>query len=294
MTAFWLLLALAAAPQEGTLDLLDGETLYDGGWLLNLGYQYQRESTLLRGGDEVADPMRRSQTGHELQVSAHYGLRHDLQLSVVLPYEFRELEGAGGRLAASGPGDLAAFAKWRFHRWDAPHKALNLAVLGALETPTGADDERDGGVLVPPEIQPGSGSWDPMLGAAATYEPYRWRFNAALLYKANGENGADYAFGDEVFAELAAGNRFWLEPYPGPFMRADLLLRYRWAARDEQFGAGVGATGGERVTVGLNWAFRPRPSLDIQAGVELPVYERVNETQLAPDFTGFVNLGLRF
>lgn len=279
-----LLVSLAPlAAQEGTLDLADGETLYDGGWLWTLGWEYDRAS----GGG-----VRREEHAATLGVS--YGLRHDLQLTLTLPYRWNEEAGGGSEVAAQGLGDLGLFAKWRIQRWDAPHVATNLAILGGLELPTGPSRERDGGVLVPLELQPGSGSVDPVLGIGFTHEPGRWRFNAAALQQWNTQGRAGDERGDQFFAELAAGNRFWLEPYPGPFMRLDLLLRYRHEGRDQQAHAPDPDSGRDLLSAGLNLAFRPQPSLDFQLLVEVPLAEARNGAQPRQEILVALTSGIRF
>jgi hypothetical protein len=290
-------LALAAprAPaQEGTLDVLDGETLYDGGWLVTIAYDEARRSGLRHGSEEVADPLHQSRVDRETVLAAHWGMQHDLQLSAILPFVDRTLSASGAPdLDASGVGDATLFAKWRFYRWDAPSKALNVALIGGIEMPTGSDDETSGGATLPADLQPGSGSWDPLLGLGATYEPGRWRFNALALSKWNTPNDEGYRFGNELTLELEAGNRFWLEPYPGPFMRLDGRVKYVAEGSDHDGGV-VPDTGGERVTVGANLAFRPRPSLDFQLGYDVTVHEHVVGTQLEHDsFLGFT-FGFRF
>jgi hypothetical protein len=292
---------LAAAPAgaqaDATLDILDGETLYEDGWLVTLGYGTETRDQLQSGWHTVPDPNNRRRVQRETVLGVNYGLRNDLQLSLLLPRvqnsETSTIGGATTRISAEGQGDAIALVKWRFHRWDAPHEALNVALLVGAELPTGDDRERDDGVLVPPELQPGSGSLDGLVGVAATYEPRRWRFNAAALYKHAGE-GHDYRAGDEWLFELAAGNRFWLEPYPGPFMRFDLLLRQRHADRSQQDGMLVHDSGGDLTTLGANLAFRPRPALDFQLAVETPIDEQVNGTQLASGTTVTLNFGYRF
>src|SRR5262249_3914605 len=161
---------------------------------------------------------------------------------------------------------------WRYYRWDEVGTALNFAILAGMELPTGKDDVVDKGVLLPADLQPGSSSWDPFLGTAVTHEPGRGRFNAMALVKRGGPGTDDYKQGDQFFAELAAGNRFWLEPYPGPFMRADVALRFRRDGADRQAGSPVSDTGGNLLTAAVNWAFRPRPSLDVQVSVEVPLF----------------------
>lgn len=301
MSRLILILALAGAlpveAQEGALDVLDGETLFEGGWLFTLGIEQERREGLLDGSRSVSDPFDRAQTDHSVTLSAHYGLRHDLQISAILPYVRRELalDNPSGpdRLAGDGAGDFTAVAKWRFYRWDAPHRVLNVAVIGGLELPTGATDERDGGGLLPPGLQPGSGSWDPLLGLGATYEPYRWRFNAFVVYKVNGEGARDFNPGEEFHAEVALGNRFWLEPYPGPFMRFDVMIRYRHADSSTSGGRTVDDSGGDLWTVGANLAFRPQPTIDLQVQVEIPIAERVHGLQLEQDYSVFVVFGFR-
>jgi len=286
-----------AHAQSGTLDVLDGETLYEGGWLFTLGSEVQERQGLRHGRDRVSDPLDQRLHQWSLDFAAHYGLQYNVQISAILPWIDRELKlddpTGPDRIAASGFGDFALVAKWRFYRWDDVGKAANFALLAGIEAPTGEDGARSNGVRAAPELQPGSGSWDPSIGAAATYEPGRWRFNAAALYKRNGLGAQDYKFGDEVFAELAAGNRFWLEPYPGPFMRFDALLRYRHQGCASDGGSRVQDSGGDLLTAGATLAFRPRPTLDFQLFVEVPIRQDLGGTQVEEDVSIFFVIGLR-
>jgi hypothetical protein len=284
-TTLWLLMLV---PQEGSLDVLDGETLYEGGWLFTAGYEYERREGLREGTRRVSDPLDRRLEDHTVAIGAHYGLRYDLQLSAVLPYVTRALDVAGDRESESGLGDAALVAKWRYLRIDDVGVATNFAVLAGLELPTGDVDDTLG-----PEFQAGSGSWDPSIGTAVTHEPGRWRFNAAALYQRNGQGARNFKDGDELFGELAVGNRFWLEPYPGPFMRFDALLRYRHEWRSRQAGDIVHDSGGDLLTVGATLAFRPRPTIDLQVFVEYPVYQSLDGTQLEEDLSVFFAFGLR-
>ncbi|HYF00844.1 MAG TPA: transporter [Planctomycetota bacterium] len=186
-------LLLAVLVQEGALDVLDGETLYEDGWLFTMGYERVEKRTLREGTRRRSDPLDRRQVDQAVVASAHYGLRHDLQLSLIVPWVRRELSLDGDDAAADGPGDVTAAAKYRYLRLDGPGWATNFAVLGGLELPTGSDDERDGGARLPADLQPGSGSWDPFLGTGLTHEPGRWRFNAFAFYRLNGQGGFSFA-----------------------------------------------------------------------------------------------------
>ena len=299
--AAWAMALLAgAAPalaQEGSLDVLDGETLYEGGGLFTLGHEFERREGLRRGRDRVSDPLERRLDSHTLAFGAHYGLRYNVQLSAIVPYVHRALtlENPAGpdRVSEEGLGDAALVVKWRYLRLDDVGRATNFALLAGLELPTGDDDPPSGAPVQREDFQIGSGSWDPSLGAAVTHEPGRWRFNAAVLYQRNGQGTRDFKVGDELFAELAAGNRFWLEPYPGPFMRFDALLRYRHAWKARQDGDAVDDSGGDVLTAGATLAFRPRPTLDFQIFLEVPIYQSLEGTQLEEDWSVFFAFGLR-
>jgi hypothetical protein len=216
---------VGGVPTQGVLDLLDGETLYDGGSLLTLGLELRRGEVVRQGERRVAGVVPSQETATSATLGFQHGLRHDLQLGLSLPFVTQSQHLGAVDVDAHGLGDRGLLGKWRFYRWDARGKAFNVALIGALSLPTGADDVVDQGMRLEPELQPGSGGIDPAVGFGATHEPGRWRFNAAALYRWRTDTDDDGArLGNETVAELAIGNRFWLEPYPGPFMRFDGIL----------------------------------------------------------------------
>ncbi|HEX5053584.1 MAG TPA: transporter [Planctomycetota bacterium] len=289
---------IAAAPllaQGRVLDVVDGETLYEGGFLVAISSELQREESLRAGNSHVADATASHQFTSTSTLALQYGLRHDLQVGIALPYVDTERESIAGQQVAAGLGDIELLAKWRFHRWDAHAVSINSALIGSLSLPTGDDDRRMGGSELEPELQAGSGGIDPSLGIAITPEPGRWRFNAAVLYTWHTDTDHDGdRRGDAFFGEVAIGNRFWLEPYPGPFMRLDVFAHYYHDAKDEIDDVAQADTGGERVALGATWAFRPRPSIDLQVTGEVPVWRDVNGQQLDEDWSALVSLGYRF
>ena len=287
--------AAVGLPAQGILDVVDGETLYLGGSLLSFGNEYEREEVRRSGSARVADSAHAHRFTLTSTVAWQYGLRNDLQLGIGVPYVASERESATGQEVAAGIGDVELLAKWRFHRWDAPGVSINTSLITSLSLPFGDDDRRSNGVELEPELQAGSGGFDPAIGLAITPEPGRWRFNAAVLWRWRTDtDGDDDRRGDSLFAELAIGNRFWLEPYPGPFMRLDLFARYRHEDRDREDGVLLADSGGDRLVLGSTWAFRPRPSLDFQLTAEIPVWRDTNGSQLDLDWAVEVAFGYRF
>ena len=79
-----------------------------------------------------------------------------------------------------GVGDLTLFGQYRFYGQDT---GLQASLLTGIKTPTGKTGERDDqGELFEAEFQPGSGSWDPMLGLALSQAQGRWSVAGNVLY----------------------------------------------------------------------------------------------------------------
>jgi len=79
-----------------------------------------------------------------------------------------------------GIGDLTLFGQYRFYGQET---GLQASFLTGIKTPTGKTGERDDqGELFEAEFQPGSGSWDPMLGLALTRAQGRWSVDGNVLY----------------------------------------------------------------------------------------------------------------
>ena len=288
-----LFLLLAAVAQDGGLEVLEGETLYQEGWLFTLSHSFKQKSRLFGGDDRVSDPFDRIRSDHRVSAGINYGLRPDLTVSALFPIVSRSLDSNAGDLSADGPGDVAAFLKWRLYRETGNRSSDNIAILAGLEFPTGSDGERDGGARLPMSLQPGSGSWDPFLGAALTLERDRWKFNSVALYQHNSRGGQDFKFGDDLVLDLSVGNRIWIEPFPGPAASLSMGLRWKHEWKSRRRGDSIRSTGGDEFSIRGSFVFHPRPVWDIVVTVEIPLYHDVNGAQLVGDFSVFFAVGYR-
>jgi hypothetical protein len=149
----------------------------------------------------------------------------------------------------------------------------------ALKAPTGAWKLRDSeGGISEPGLQPGTGSWDVL--ASIHYErlirPGRLEWFSQLAYRANRANSLEYTMGDETVLstgmEKAIGTRaFW-----------SIQANARHAGRDDYLGDAVPSTGSSWVT--LTPGLRSAGKVSVYGYVQVPVYEHVNETNLAPRY----------
>lgn len=167
----------------------------------------------------------------------------------------------------------------------------NVGVIAGLKLPTGRFHERfnETGDPLDRSLQPGTGTTDAIVGAYAM-----GAVNRHLDW-----------FGQAV-AQLPLAER---EGYrPGSSVSVNLGLRYMSAGalvpelqlnainrdRDRQDGAGVEGTGGSLVYITPGASLVVGKRLSLFTHVQLPVYQGVNELQLAPRANYAAGLHYRF
>lgn len=283
-----------ASAQEGGIEVLSAPTLFEGGTRVSIAHVYRRRAGLVDGTDDVTDPLQRTREEHRLVLGLDHGVRPDVTLSALLPFAWNDLDGNAGDLGGEGVGDIALLAKYRAYKRDWSKGAFHLTLIGGIETPTGDTSERAGGSRLPPDLQPGSGSWDPFAGIASNVNLERLRIDGRVFYKLNTEGTQDFQDGDFFSLEFDTAYRFYHPPYPGPTASARLGLQWRHEGRAELDGVKVGSSGRDEILLrsGLTW--HPRPNLDVTLSFDLPLYEDVNGQQLGLDYRSILAIGYRF
>lgn len=205
--------------QSGGLQVGGAETLAPGRYSVGLVTTFAKPQ---RRSDETL----RNLAGQHIHAHASdyslrsalevgYGLSERLTLSAILPMtlhdDFREGEhshGHGGavnsvvqRGSVGGIGDASLLAKYRL--------AKGLALLAGIKAPTGSTRKRDNlGERFETEHQPGSGSWDALLGAAAGTRVGSLQLDASLMYQLAGKGAMRTQLGDRGVAGVALSRRF--------------------------------------------------------------------------------------
>ena len=132
-----------------------------------------------------------------------YGVTDDLTLSVRLPYverkNIREGEIEDGEAEAhahgdsSGLGDLLLFGQYRVLETDSTDITLNLGI----KAPTGeTNDKDDAGHRFETEFQPGTGSWDYLVGGAISHVNNNFGYHANVLFNKTNEGSQSTEIGD--------------------------------------------------------------------------------------------------
>ena len=176
---------------------------------------------------------------------------------------------------ASGFGDVRLGVRHAFLQ--RPKNRLSGTVF--LKAPTGDWRLRDSeGGINEPTIQPGSGSWDWIASADYGHDWVAGRhgFFVTLLRRVNAGNDLDYEFGDETQAgfgvQARAGDRVvWMGQ-----------INLRRTDRDRFRGETVPATGSTLVNLTPGVRLESPRGGAVTLHVAVPIYQDVNEAQLAP------------
>ncbi|MBL4739451.1 MAG: hypothetical protein JKY12_00560 [Sneathiella sp.] len=139
-------------------------------------------------------------------LSIAYGLTDDLTLSARLPYierkNIRESEEhmpdegeAHTHGDSSGFGDVSFLGHYRFFKND----NVDASVLFGIKAPTGETHEKDNdGIRFEAEFQPGTGSWDYLLGAAISKTDGPMGYHVSILYNKTTEGTQHTEIGDTL------------------------------------------------------------------------------------------------
>lgn len=280
--------------QSGGVETLTGEMLFTGGNRLTINQRRFERSGLMMGSTSIPDPAGTSRVEDRTTLSFDHGVNSRFTLTALMPYVQKTSESGGNKLSSDGIGDLAILAKFLLGHEYWSRSGWHVAMAAGVEAPTGVTDARDGGGLLSPGMQPGSGSWDPFLSLSANLELDRWRFDLITLYKDNREGDQQYEAGDQLAVDLVGAYRFLHAQYPGPSANVKLGLLYRDQGQATQFDAPVANSGHDRLLGKVALAWHPQPQWDLSLSVDVPLSESYDGIQLAYDYQVSLTVGMRF
>jgi hypothetical protein len=243
-----------------------------------------------------------------------YGVTADFTVGVRLPYVERSdlravHHGSVERLgSSSGMGDMTILGKYR--AINSPQDAYQAALLLGVKARSGDTSERNSdGEPFSAEHQPGSGSWDGLLGAAASKAFGRTAVDASVLYAFAGNGTQDTRLGDRMQYNVAVSHRLGGEEAPhahhldhskphvhGPEAAWDLVLEINgeWQGRQEVAGVTDEHSGGTlvylspgvRLGTGGNW------SANLSVGA--PVVQKLRAAHAETDYRVLAGFSMSF
>ncbi len=198
-----------------------------------------------------------------------------------------------------GWGDLAARVKYAFWVPESRRLPTLSAILGG-EFPTGTRGEKnDDGDIAEAGIQPGSNSYDLILGLSSRQEfsvpMLRGGYGtlpvfSSVIGQLNGPGTDNYRLGDTLQVNL--GTSYPLTKRFGLLGQVNFLLK----DLDDKGRTGeeIQKTGGEFLYFSPGLEFRPAENWRAFALIQLPVYRRVNSIQLVSDYNVLFGASYRF
>lgn len=207
----------------GPINTIPAYTLDQGRFAINTSLRYQNIHELSNRtlSNLAADHEHAHSRSSEMLLNANmsYGITDDLNLIVNVPYRFvyglnsghhvhDEHDGHGAEVVGSGNsiglGDLNLLAKYRIL-----NHSYQAALIAGIKMPTGDTNEvNNEGERLSPEDQPGTGSWDPILGFAVSYPYRKFSFDANSLYRLSTQGSQGITVGDLVNFNTAATYNF--------------------------------------------------------------------------------------
>ena len=195
-----------------------------------------------------------------------------------------------------GIGDTTFFGQYRFFK----HKGSNLSALFGVKTPTGSTSKKsDQGELLEAEFQPGSGSWDGLMGFAFTQELGDFNFDSNLLYSVVTEGTQDTNLGDIFDYNFALSYRLFGkegESYLPPKYAFELIMEVNgeWRARQETLGIRDNNSGGNIVFLSPGFRFTAKDLASVAFSFGIPVVKDVNGDQVKPDYRIISSINFNF
>ena len=225
-----------------------------------------------------------------------YGVTEKFALIGMVPYMDMTLKMAGINRGAAGLGDSMLLGRYQVFQLDRPGETFRAQILGGLKLPTGRDDKSDAMGRLPPPMQLGSGSYDPVVGGTFTWQRLRWQADFDLSYKINTKaNG--FRFGDTLAHDAAFEYRLSPQTLPEQgvpsFIYGVLELNGRWAERSELHGAKVGDSGGYTLFIspGLQYVTQRWVA---EISVQWPLIQDLNGNQVKTDYVLSAGFRIRY
>ncbi|MDP2364954.1 MAG: hypothetical protein Q8M94_14440 [Ignavibacteria bacterium] len=273
------------------LSSLETSTTDIGSLQFSFTYDYNSLQSVLEGTKKLDDRTRERITNSAL-LELTYGLTNNISITGLFSFAnqrriINSSIGTEDLLSSSGIGDALLLIKYEL----ISQTLLNqrqLAVGIGPKFPTGASDVTQNGILLPADIQPGSGSWDLVLWS---YYSQGFMPNIPLnifasgSYKINSQNkrfsnsDAGYKFGNEFVGSIGAGYR------TDNIFDYSLAFRFRTTSVDQFDNEVIPNTGGLwfYIIPGLN--IKVTDNFITRLSGQIPVYRNLKGTQLTSTYT---------
>ncbi len=268
-------------------------------WYVQLSYDYNFLDALYSGTQKLNDQSR-ERTTQTVMLQAIYALNNKISFNALLTHVKQERTIFSGEnenyTSASGIGDAVFMVQYSV----LSNLKRNLVVAAGPKIPIGKFDATDPelGFALAPDLQPGSGSWDGIVGLSHSefhvLNP-NFTITGMLGYRISSEGerfegDTGYRFGNEFIASLGFHESFILGKNSlSPFA----YLQYRHTRPDKIDDFDVPGTGGQWVNLSPGFSISPSNHVDLNFSAEIPLYRNLKGTQLTTSYRFNVGLAIK-
>lgn len=286
--ALAILCACAGAATAAPLTFNTALPISKDEWIL------REQFVTMKSNDDPSSMNRRMEVS-ALMTMLGYGVTRDFAVFGVLPYADKRLAmNTGGQdvsRSRAGFGDLMLMGRYTVFEDNGPQSTFRIAPFLGIKAPTGSDHATDSLGRLPPQLQLGSGSWDWQGGVVASYQTLDWGGDVQLAHQSNAEaNG--FRAGAITRLDLSVQRRLWPgtlgEGVPS-FLYGGLETNLIHVAKNRVNGMDDPDSGGTTLFLTPTLQYVTR-KLVLEAGIQVPVSQRLNGSALKSDYvltTGF-------
>ena len=253
--------------------------LFAGGALISYNSIFTTRGLLPESARNIS-PTARPTFSHEGDFNFTWGIRRNFDLTVLVPIITNHFESTNGpAVGGTGLGDAMVLIKYRFYRRDSERGTTQASAAFGPKFPTGRTDltnvANGNGNLLPPSLQPGSGSTDFFLAANWTYTGL---FNLKRLVADEDFHSLLRTQGSQA-TRLGSDieSRFWLSyrPYESKNVAREWfigpVLTWLHSQDDRIAGATQSGSGGDVLLAGVTTYAGVRPGMHVWLGMDWDV-----------------------
>jgi hypothetical protein len=288
---------------------------------LQLNYSFNHMDTFMEGSaSRSLDDIKANTPYSSLPVSmdmfkytltAGYGFTPKLKAFVSAPFVRNTMDMSRGMMMGwmgmtmqpvSGLGDVTVMGLYRLST-DREIRPTDVITLGfGIKTPTGSSTEkRPNGTLVHAHMQPGTGSWDPLLSLLYTRMMGSFLLQADTTYQLTTENNEGYEFGDSLALNLTGKYAVVKEfnvlaglTFLNVNKAKDKNGKYYNPTTNTSLMDDPANTGGESLWFSPGIQILPFKNGMIDLKYQVPVWEKVNGVQMVSSYRYLIGGSFNF
>ncbi len=276
-----------------------------------VNYQYFNTNRFMAGDRDTA-PLFDNFKGNYAYFRVAYGFTKKLTMSVESGYFLNKSQiglNSADTIRSSGIGDLILFPRYDLLNRSTETTKTEITVGVGLKIPVGTYNDstvvfinpvslKKYYTYAPPTVQPTNGSFD-MIFYGFLYRGYptrNFRIFANMLYIRKGWNPLGQKFGDYATVGLFAGKTFFKK------LGVTLQVKGEWLGMMDYdknidmlalYNIDPNSTGGHKVSVVPQLSFSHK-NFTFYALAEMPLYQYVNEIQVASQYLVTAGISYRF